>query len=56
MGASTEVDGDSDNNQISCTVSHVYENLCLVGEWHSVSVIITSQEQRQYVVPVGLSC
>lgn len=45
MGASKGVDGDSDNNQISNTVSHVYENLRLVGEWRSVSMIITSQEQ-----------
>lgn len=44
MGASAGVDGDSDNNQISYIVSHVYENLRLVGEWHTVSVIITSLE------------
>lgn len=45
MGASAGVDGDSDNNQISSTVSHVYENLRLVGQWHTVSMIITSQER-----------
>lgn len=45
MGASTEVHGDSNNNQISNAVSHVYGNLCLVEEWHSVSMIIASHEQ-----------
>lgn len=45
VSASAGVDGDSDNNQISYTVSHVYENPHLAGEWRTVSMIITSQEQ-----------
>ena len=50
MGASTGVHGDSDNNQISNTVRLVYENLCLVGKWRTVSMIITSQEQQTVCV------
>lgn len=42
VSVSAGFDGDSDNNQISYTVSHVYENLHLVGKCRRVSMIITA--------------